>query len=44
VRAGMSRDMAGLFLDGLRKQTASLQSLRSPLPQRPEGETSAFRH
>jgi len=44
VRAGMSRDMAGLFLDGLRKVTLSLESLSSPLPQRPEAETSAFRH
>lgn len=42
VRAGMSRDMADLFLDALRKQTASLQALRSPLPDRAD-QSSAFK-
>src|SRR5205823_1122053 len=44
VRAGMSRDMADLFLDGVRKQTGSLQALKAPLPQRSEEEVSAFKH
>jgi glutamate decarboxylase len=44
VRAGMSRDMADLFLTGLRKQTASLEALESPLPQRAEHEKAAFKH
>jgi glutamate decarboxylase len=44
VRAGMSRDMADLFLDGVSKQTASLQALKAPLPQRSEEEVSAFKH
>src|SRR5947209_20116133 len=39
VRAGMSHDMADLFLDALRKQTASLEALPSPLPQRSADET-----
>jgi glutamate decarboxylase len=44
VRAGMSRDMADLFLDALRKQTASLEALTSPLPDRTEDEVSTFTH
>jgi glutamate decarboxylase len=44
VRAGMSRDMADLFLDGLRKQTAWLDSLDAPLPQRPPETATAFKH
>jgi glutamate decarboxylase len=44
VRAGMSRDIADLFLDALRKQTASLQALKAPLPQRAMEEVSAFKH
>ncbi|MBV8734802.1 MAG: glutamate decarboxylase [Solirubrobacterales bacterium] len=44
VRAGMSRDMADLFLDGVRKQTASLEGLKTPLPKRPDDEVSAFKH
>jgi glutamate decarboxylase len=44
VRAGMSRDMADLFLDGVRKQTASLEALQAPLPQRSKDEVSAFKH
>jgi glutamate decarboxylase len=44
VRASMTHDMADLFLDGVRKQTKSLQALTSPLPQRPMEEVSAFKH
>jgi glutamate decarboxylase len=44
VRAGMSRDMADLFLAGLRKQTAWLESLNAPLPQRPPETAAAFKH
>jgi len=44
VRAGFTHDMAELFLDGLRKQTAALESLSSPLPTRASEETEAFRH
>jgi glutamate decarboxylase len=43
VRAGMSHDMADLFLDALRKKTASLEALRVPLPDRSD-EMSAFKH
>jgi glutamate decarboxylase len=44
VRAGMTHDMADLFLDDMRKQTASLQALTQPLPQRDPEEAGAFRH
>jgi glutamate decarboxylase len=44
VRAGLSVDMADLFLDALRKQTDSLESLSAPLPQRREQELGAFKH
>jgi glutamate decarboxylase len=44
VRAGMSRDMADLFLDALRKQTASLEALTTPLPDRAPEEISTFKH
>jgi glutamate decarboxylase len=44
VRAGMSYDMADLFLDALRKQTASLEALQAPLPQRSIEEISGFKH
>jgi glutamate decarboxylase len=44
VRAGFTRDMADLFLEGVAKQTASLQALSSPLPQRSPEETEAFKH
>jgi glutamate decarboxylase len=44
VRAGMSHDMADLFLDAVRKQTASLQSLTAPLPRRSAEEVSSFKH
>jgi hypothetical protein len=40
----MTHDMADLFLDGLRKQTKSLQTLTTPLPQRPVEEVSGFKH
>jgi glutamate decarboxylase len=44
VRLGFTRDMADLFLDGLRKQTAALESLTAPLPQRNPEEAEGFRH
>ena len=44
VRAGMWRDMADLFLDAVRKQTASLEALQAPLPRRSEDEVSSFKH
>jgi glutamate decarboxylase len=44
VRAGMTRDMADLFLRDLRAQTASLEALDEPLPQRTPEEREAFRH
>ena len=44
VRAGMWRDMADLFLDAVRKQTASLEALKAPLPRRSTEEVSAFKH
>ncbi|HUH80993.1 MAG TPA: glutamate decarboxylase, partial [Solirubrobacteraceae bacterium] len=44
VRAGFTRDMADLFVDSLRKQTASLQALDGPLPQRAREEVEAFKH
>jgi glutamate decarboxylase len=44
VRAGFTRDMADLFLDGLRKQTAALEALTAPLPQRNAEETEGFKH
>ncbi len=44
VRAGMSHDMGNLFLAALRKQTASLEALESPLPQRSADETASFKH
>jgi glutamate decarboxylase len=44
VRAGMSHDMADLFLAGLRKQTASLQALKTPLPGRAPEEVATFKH
>ena len=43
VRAGLTLDMADLFLDSVRKQTASLESLSAPLPRRREA-TAAFKH
>jgi glutamate decarboxylase len=44
VRAGLTYDMADLFLDAVRKQTASLESLSAPLPQRSLEEVGAFKH
>ncbi len=44
VRAGLTFDMADLFLEAVRKQTASLQALSGPLPRRSETEASSFRH
>jgi glutamate decarboxylase len=44
VRAGMSRDMADLFLDAVRKQTSYLEALTSPLPDRALEEVSTFKH
>ena len=43
VRAGMSHDMADLFLSAVRKQTASLEALQAPLPQRSDDEVAAFK-
>jgi glutamate decarboxylase len=44
VRAGMSHDMADLFLGALRKQTASLEALKAPLPERSDEEVATFKH
>jgi glutamate decarboxylase len=44
VRAGMSHDMADLFLNALRKQTASLEALQAPLPERNLEEVAGFKH
>jgi glutamate decarboxylase len=44
VRAGLTTDMADLFLADLRKQTASLEALDGPLPARRSEEHQSFRH
>jgi glutamate decarboxylase len=44
VRAGMTHDMADLFLLDLRDQTTSLEELTEPLPERGKEEREAFRH
>jgi glutamate decarboxylase len=44
VRAGFTRDMADLFLGSLRKQTASLEALEGPMPQRSREEAESFKH
>jgi glutamate decarboxylase len=44
VRAGMTHDMADLFLSDLRTQTDWLESLDGPLPQRRAEERKAFAH
>jgi glutamate decarboxylase len=44
VRAGMTMDMADLFLGDLRKQTAALEALDRPLPPRNIEEDSGFAH
>jgi glutamate decarboxylase len=44
VRAGMTVDMADLFLADLRKQTDALEALESPLPQRHPDDVEGFSH
>jgi hypothetical protein len=44
VRAGMTQDMADLFVEDLRKTTETLESLDSPLPQRSAEERAGFKH
>jgi hypothetical protein len=44
VRAGMTLDMADLFLADLRTQTDWLESLDGPLPGRRVDERKAFAH
>jgi glutamate decarboxylase len=44
VRAGMTRDMADLFLANLRKQTAWLDALAAPLPGRNPEDHQSFAH
>ena len=44
VRAGLTTDMADLFLADLRKQTGLLESLESAMPKRQPEERQSFRH
>ncbi len=44
VRAGMSHDMADLFLSAIRKQTAALEALTAPLPSPSPEEVAGFKH
>jgi len=44
VRAGLTTDMADLFLADMRKQTASMEALESPMPKRRPEEHQSFRH
>jgi glutamate decarboxylase len=44
VRAGLTSDMADLFLADVRKQTQWLESLESPMPARRPEESQSFRH
>jgi glutamate decarboxylase len=44
VRAGMTQDMADLFLADLRKQTAALEALPTALPPRNPEEETSFAH
>jgi glutamate decarboxylase len=44
VRAGMTYDMAELFLTAVRKQTDRLQALEQPLPPHDLEKASAFKH
>jgi glutamate decarboxylase len=44
VRAGLTTDMADLFLDSLRQQTEALESLEGPLPGRRPEESQSFSH
>jgi glutamate decarboxylase len=44
VRAGLTTDMADLFLESLRQQTEALESLAGPLPRRRPEEQQSFSH
>jgi glutamate decarboxylase len=44
VRAGMTHDMADLFLADIRQQTESLEALDAPLPDRRPEEKQSFAH
>jgi glutamate decarboxylase len=44
VRAGLTTDMADLFLADVRKQTEALQSLDGPLPKRRAEDSQSFKH
>jgi glutamate decarboxylase len=44
VRAGMTHDMADLFLADVRKHTASLEALEAPLPRLEAHARQGFRH
>jgi glutamate decarboxylase len=44
VRAGLTNDMADLFLRDVRQQTAWLESLESPMPKRRPEEEQSFSH
>jgi len=44
VRAGLTHDMADLFLADVRKQTAVLESLAAPLPDRADADRGGFKH
>jgi glutamate decarboxylase len=44
VRAGLTRDMADLFLADLRKQTEWLEGLAGPLPGRDPKDHRSFAH
>jgi glutamate decarboxylase len=44
VRAGLTSDMADLFLADVRKQTELLESLEGPLPQLGSAQHESFRH
>ena len=44
VRAGMTNDMADLFLANMRKQTMWLESLEGAMPKRRPEEGHSFRH
>ena len=44
VRAGLTNDMADLFLADMRKQTKLLESLDGPMPKRRAEERESFKH
>jgi glutamate decarboxylase len=44
VRAGMTRDMADMFLADVRQQTAALEALAAPLPDRVGEDRGSFKH